>query len=174
MYCGSLDAAGPTMNLLDRTNTSRDVTARHASASPNYIGGTCWIATKAGENNDGYGIIIGSDNTTPTNDDYDLGASIDDGSGAGEILHGPHSVVPPYEDGQSIKWELSRTFNNQSGDTVTVREIGMVTKTHYGQYNVNTFGEFLVARDVFSDVDVGDEETIQVTYVLETSIDESA
>jgi hypothetical protein len=165
---------GPSVSLHDTSDTERALVKVTPGGTPNYAGETTVMPLKSAENDDTYGIVIGTDNTTPTNDDYNLLAQVAHGSGSGEMLHGPHSVVAPYEDGQSIKYELSRTFNNQSGAAITLREIGMITRAHYGGYNSNTFALLLVARDVFSDVEVGDEETVQITYVFETSIDESA
>jgi hypothetical protein len=126
-------------------------------------------ALRAPANNDAYGIQVGTDSTTPTNADYDLNAKIADGTGTGELNYGEPQQSGPTIDGQAVKWTTSRTFENTSGATITVREIGMMTYSHLLSGTMLA----LISHDTFSDVDVINGATLQITYVFETTIDES-
>jgi len=84
---------------------------------------TFWC--KGGAGVDYQGIVIGTDNTAVTISDYKLGAQIAHGVGAGQIQHLATVIPSPTVDATSSSYTLTRSFINQSGSSITVREIGL-------------------------------------------------
>jgi hypothetical protein len=126
----------------------------------------------APQNNDVYGILVGTDNTTPTNDDYKLNAKVDHGIGSGELNYGACSRIDPYPDSGTIKALITRSFVNSSGGTITVREVGQVLYSEdYGGSSV--LYAFLISHDVFADIAVDDGETLNAQFAWVTAVDES-
>jgi len=130
---------------------------------------------------DSYGIIVG-DNTTGSGyepsiradvrqDDWLLRRQIAEGTGAGQLSH---SVTTTSNDVASEgKFTVTRSFDNDSGGTITVGEIGLAG-TEGGK-------EYLICRDVDEDViydesspitivplsiAINNTETLEVTYTF--------
>jgi len=117
-------------------------------AGDHYYGGGVMMAMNASSGDDSYGILVGSGSTPVSYNDYRLASKITHGTGAGQLSYGPHSTAISLG-GSSSFVEISRTFVNVSGSTVTVREMGLVAWNYWKdgiavRYNV----KFLIARDL--------------------------
>ncbi|MCR6691590.1 MAG: hypothetical protein MRT15_04300 [archaeon YNP-LCB-003-016] len=123
----------------------------------------------APDNDDTYGIIVGS-GTTPVNlNQYALVSKISHGTGSGQLDYNPitvddynvdTSVSPPV-----YRLRFVRSFANASGATVTINEVGIVVR-----YRCNNDLRFLVARDVLPTsytVPAGGSATVAVTVEVE-------
>jgi len=111
------------------------------------------------ERTDHYGIVVGSGTTPPTRDDYKLEAQIPDGMNEGQIIYGKTTVEDVNGNPPESVFRVIRTFTNDTPNTITVREIGIVVRAQ-GR-NV------LIARDVLdTPQDVPPAATLTVRYIF--------
>ena len=84
------------------------------------------------------GLVVGSVNTNPTtNSTYNLEGRIGHGTGAGELFY-YESTISSFEENSatnSCRWYLNRVVQNQSGGTVTVREVGLYSNVTIASTN---------------------------------------
>jgi len=112
-----------------------------------YAGGV-WLAMNAPDNDDSYGIWVGSGSAAVSPGDYNLASKIPHGTGAGQLDYEPHTITSSYS-GTSSYVEIARSFVNKSGGDVIVREVGLLAR-NYWKYSgaVTNDAKFLIARDV--------------------------
>lgn len=111
------------------------------------------------------GIVVGTSDEPVTIDDYSLFEPIPNGSSSGSLTHGSTIVSQDTNDSTSAQITITRTFTNNSLDTVPVSEIGylMTGATHGLDYI------FMVMRDILpSVVNVGSGATLTVNYRIKT------
>ena len=114
------------------------------------------------ERNDDYGVIVGSGASAVTKYDYDLQSQYKDGIEANQLIHGKTTVEDVDGDGMESVWRVIRTFTNESGATITVREIGLAVLCQ-GKY-------VLIARDVLdTPEDIPDAASLTVRYVFKVT-----
>lgn len=113
------------------------------------------------------GIIVGTSTTAFTSDDFKLNVHIASGNTSGTLFYQPMNApnTPIYNAGTKI-WTstLSRVFNNNSGGTIVIGEVGLVANfTPFAASAVN----ILVERSVLSPtVSVLDGAQLTVTYTF--------
>jgi len=135
-------------------NTSDTLTdsvgnARVVSHSPNNMNAVT-PGTVSGPvvGDDSLGQVLGAGQTAVTVDDTKLVSLIDDGSGPGELTYTPTIVNTETQSGIEARVTLVRSFTNNTGVDVLVREVGL---------HLEALGfTFLVARDLT----LSDPETI--------------
>ncbi len=151
----------------------------HSSASKGYYAGAGLVGHYGicdFEGTGGFGIMVGDGDTAFDPDQYALASKIAHGSGAGELSHGamdrpsrlyhnmdcdPRRTVQPYE------WRVTatRSFTNNSGAAITVRETGLYW---YGCLFNGTHTTFMTARDVLSTpVEVPNLGVLTVSYRMD-------
>jgi len=119
----------------------------------------------AASSEDGYGILVGSDNTAESFEDYVLNTQIVDGTGAGELSHvASESHAITWTVGTlTLKNELIRYFNNNSGGSIDVNEVALV----FIGYGISSNQLFLTARDVLgATVAIPNTGQLKVTYTV--------
>jgi hypothetical protein len=102
---------------------------------------------------------------------YSLASPIANGSGPGQLLYGAVSLLSNIiASGSSAYFYVSQTYNNQSGGTVNITEVGIIVQLQlaqpYNPYNVNC-GQLLVWYDALSSpisVPNGGSVTIYFTF----------
>jgi len=140
--------------LLDTTNTARELYL-WATASGNY--GGC-----APSGDMSAGILVGASDTPVSLAQYNLQSLIAHGTGAGQLLYGATSVESLTIDG-TYYFRIVRTFTNNSGATITVREIGLFLKP--------LAQSFMFARDVLaSPINVPNGSTLTLRYIISHSL----
>ena len=111
---------------------------------------------------DGKGIVVGKGTTTVIPADYNLDDKIAHGTGSGQMLHGAqtYEAVEVVED--DSRFRITRTFTNNSGALISVKEIGAVLS----QMDTAFTERFLLyLRDVLvSPSSVPDAATLTVRY----------
>jgi len=121
----------------------------------------------SGVGNDTYGIVVGTNagTTAEDNENYALDTKIlHDGAGAaGKLNYQATSFVAPHVDAPNVDLHISRAFLNETGSTITVKEIGMIIK------NTDDTKYHLILRDVVADEDILDDYTLTVVYTLRTT-----
>jgi len=111
---------------------------------------------------DDYGILVGSGTDAESFESHILQTKIANGVAGGEINYvesEPHSISYA---ALTLKNELIRYFNNNSGGNINVNEVGMAADAE--SYNNS---DYLVCRDKLgSTVTIPDTGQLKVTYTL--------
>ena len=88
-------------------------------------GGT--ININAGSGDDGFGIVVGSGSRTiNTSVLYQLILPISNGSGSGQLNYQAMKNDYPLNSGIQSYFKFSREFINNSGETITISEVGVI------------------------------------------------
>jgi len=74
------------------------------------------------------------------------------------------TMVAPRVVAANIDFDVCRPFINESGGTITVKEIALYCKS-----TLDHVKYFALLRDVTADTDVADDETLTVVYTLRTT-----
>ena len=127
------------------------------------------------ENSPSYLVMIqvGSGSQSNPYDAYSLAAPIADGTGTGQLVYGTPSISTSIMVSESSAYfYINQAFNNLSGGTVTITEVGIITQIYtYGPYggNFHNLGNLLVWYDVLSSsisVPNGGSVVIYYTFVV--------
>jgi hypothetical protein len=173
MFCTMLGCKGT-----GTVNTSTTVTDTVGSPQTAYCetvdtSGTIFyaspLAMNAADNDDTYGIVVGSGTATVTPTDYSLASKIPHGTGSGQLDYGVHTATESYT-GTSSYCEISRSFTNMSGAEITVREVGLIARNRFN-YPTSVDAKFLIARDVLpSPVRVKNLGSLTVRYRISLTL----
>ena len=118
---------------------------------------------KADANEDYIGTVIGTGSTAVTIDDYKLDSQIMHGTGSGQMRHLASTPGWPSVAGSNCDFLISRTFLNNSGGSVMVRESGIYCRVKGPTY----YGYACIVRDVLGPPqDVPDGGSITINYIL--------
>jgi hypothetical protein len=175
VFQGTANAVGGTSGGITSasiTNTSGNSVSIYGEwyASGSAVSGFTPMAVNSTAGTDSYGIVVGSGSTPQTYSDYALANQIKNGTGAGQLSYGAHATTSSYGSTSSYI-TISRTFTNQSGSAIVVREVGMIARQVGTASNSNTVDvKYLIARDVLANpVTVNNLGTLTVTYTLTLS-----
>jgi hypothetical protein len=183
MFNTSVIKAGPIGNQ----NTVYTVTVKDTSGASksvgvgvvfyNYVGSTnYWIllplTINAPQNDDTYGIQVGSSPSSVSRDDYMLGGKILSGSGNAQLVYGAMTVEIPDGIPPDTVFRAIRTFTNNTSDNITVYEIGLVIANQVASYQTTlpTPIYVLIARDVLtSPQTIPPGATLTVRYIFKVT-----
>jgi hypothetical protein len=156
-------ANGGNVNIIDTSGT-----ARAYPAVPSYIynSGLCLYA---GDGVGDFGLVVGSSDTPNTVNTYTMGAIISHGNGSGQLYYGATTMENPQNPSGTNYWifRIIRTFTNNSGGSITVKEIGLIVKCYDSGGNTRYF---LIARDVISPVTVPNGATLTIRYIPKITV----
>jgi len=79
-----------------------------------------------------WGIVLGTSTAAVSITDYNLGATIPHGTGAGQLLYGSTDVTDIEIIGNMARFYITRLFTNDGGADITVNEIGLIVRVHDG------------------------------------------
>jgi hypothetical protein len=153
-------------SVVDETGTARSYPLQASGGVSSY---TMNLATLGDAGDVTQGIIVGTSDTANSLTTYALGGKIATGTGAGQLIYGAESVEEVSNpSGNDLQFRLTRTFTNNTGSTITVKEVGLLIKKFDSSSNSRSF---LAARDVLpSAVDVPDGATLTIRYVVKITI----
>ena len=115
------------------------------------------------------GICVGSSDTPVSIDQYNLVSKIPHGSGAGQLLYGSSTAEDIVRTSNTFSVKFIRTFTNNSGETVTVREIGLFIRL--GMYGSPHGYSCMLARDVLpTPIDIPNGATLTVRYIISHTV----
>jgi len=119
-------------------------------------------------NSSAQGLVVGSGNTAVTSADNKLQTQILHGAGAGQIQHILQTVLTaPTTNAAGTSFAAQRTFTNNSGATITIKEIGWYAISSA----IGAGTKFCILRDVLpAAVDVPNGQTFTVTYTISALI----
>lgn len=109
----------------------------------NFASGGYMNGVNAASGTDTYGIVIGSGTNTVSVTDYQLQTKILTGSTSGKMAYQACTVGVPQTANGSRSFVISRQFNNSSGSSITVNEVGVYIKW----YQSSTSYYFQIIRD---------------------------
>lgn len=137
----------------------------NASIYNTYSTSSSFFRGHAGINNAGYGIVVGTGDTAETNTDWILATQLGEGVGAGQITHGATVVGPVAVVGVNVDMVMERSFSNNTGSTITVKEAGIYARQMIDPH------DFCIVRDVLpSPVDVPDKCSVSIYYTWRTTV----
>jgi len=118
-------------------------------------------------------IQVGSGTQSNPYGAYNLASPIANGSGAGQLVYGQPSIPSNITvSGSSAYFTISQAYNNVSGSTITITEVGIIvyiqTISASGS-NITNFGQVLVWYDILSSpisVPNGGSITIYFTFTV--------
>lgn len=121
----------------------------------------------AGVGADTYGIVVGTNagSTAESNENYALDTKILHSAigEAGKLNYQAVNFITARVVGANVDLDISRPFLNETGNTITVKEIGIICRnTIDNKYH-------LLLRDVVTAEDVLDGYTLTVIYTLRTT-----
>jgi len=154
------------VNIVDETGTARGYP--RATGSQPY---DCQmnLSTLGDAGDVTQGIIVGTSDTPNSLTTYALGGKIAHGTGSGQLLYGAETVEDVTNpSGNDLQFRITRTFTNNSGATITAKEVGLLIKK---LDSGGTARSWLAARDVLpSPVDVPDGATLTIRYVVKITV----
>lgn len=154
--------------LYDTASTYKDITNTDRSAyqmSPD--GGSGNAVTGIPCAGYGYGltttgIVLGTNNTAVTADDYKLNTIIANGTGGSQLLYLAGGSTGVVTSAPVSSFVIDRIMLNHSGGTITIKELGIYCREGGGG------GTLCLCRDIIADpgVDIDDGEYMYVKYTL--------
>jgi hypothetical protein len=108
------------------------------------------------------GVVIGTGTTAESFEHFALSAVVPAGNASGQMAYNAMTYYEPTYDSGDKKWQQKRerVFNNNSGASITVNEVGMIMQ--HQSYPV------LMSRDLLSEgVTVPNGGQLTVTYTIE-------
>jgi len=151
----------------------------------NATGGTCSYKAGTGNNYQDIGypsnvqnfstkidmIQVGSGQQSNSYTATALAAPIANGSGAGQLVY--QSVTPPSTialNGNTAYFYITQAYNNNSGGTVTITEVGIILALQVTNINVSSYsncGQILVWYDVLSSpISVPNAGSVTIYYTF--------
>ena len=119
-----------------------------------YVSGSLWRINS---------ILIGTGTATPTPNDYALGNQIANGTGNGQMVYNSISFVAPSVNGNTTSATIEQTFQNQSGNPITVTEVGIKTETLGSSY----WDYLLIVHDLLSSpITVPNNAVLTIIYTI--------
>jgi len=109
--------------------------------------------------NDNFGVLVGTSNTAWGWTQHNLQGKISHGTGSGQLTHGVTTRSYTADGGAPATCTVQRSFDNNSGADITVREIGWFLTAMVG-----TAQYFMIARDVITATIVPNGGRLTVTY----------
>jgi hypothetical protein len=134
-------------------------------------GGGVPFAVNASDNDDSYGIVVGSGTVGIALDQYAPASKIAHGTGSGQLDYGVSSyedlgldtgVSPPV-----YRFRFLRTFSNLSGAAININEVCIIARSYWKDFGgVRNDVKYMIARDVLPStytVPNGGSATVAVT-----------
>ncbi|GAJ11171.1 unnamed protein product, partial [marine sediment metagenome] len=110
-----------------------------------------------------FGIQVGSGENAESFEDFQLQTQIAEGAGAGQLNHAASQLHSISYAALTLKDELVRYFNNNSGGTIGVNEVTLVVSGYSG-----TSVQWVQSRDKLpATVTVPDTGQLKVTYTIQ-------
>jgi hypothetical protein len=116
-------------------------------------------------------IMVGSGSNPNPYNAYSLAAPIANGSGAGQLVYQPVATSSTITlNGYTAYFYITQTYNNNSGDTVTITEVGVILElqtTNIDESSRSNCGNILVWYDVLSSpISVPNGGSVTIYYLF--------
>jgi len=145
---------GDALTVIDTSNVSQTIILQEVNA---------WLNVNSAAGITVNGLVVGTNATAVTINDYKLGTLIAHGATSGKLQYGTHTFTAPATDATSSSFTIARTLTNASGGTITIAEIGLYA------YHIDNY--YLIVRDVLASTsDVLNGGQITFTYTIKATI----
>lgn len=128
--------------------------------------------TSAGAGNSIYGIVVGSGTASISIEDYKLESKYEHGATANTLDYGLMSYTSSYAGSGSMAMQ-TRTFINNSGEPITIREAAIYswgTGSSATPPITSSASSYLcIARKLTGDVILQDQQSVNISFVFNTS-----
>ena len=163
LYCTMCLRANPSSGGSAITLTDTGGVARTGDVTYANLLSTYFMRCNNVANNADWGILVGTGSTAVTINDYALAAKVAQGTGAGQMEYGNHSIVSSTHDGSTYSYSgITRTVANNSGGAIVIAEVGLATSMYW---DTATYRYFLLLREV-----LGSAVTVNTTQTLTATI----
>lgn len=187
LFASSCDVIGDGANNFGagymsgkRTDATLGYSASYSTVRANTSGDGSVAVLGAGLGNNStdatFGVVVGTDNTAFSAEQYGLIAIIASGNGAGQFAYNTMAApVASYTAGtKTWKNTVVRIFNNNSGGSITVKEVGLIFSwLMFTNTGSSPSKKYLMERSVLSPT-VAVANGAQLTVTYEVSMDFSA
>lgn len=132
-----------------------------------------WRVTVGTSGNDDCGILIGTGTTAVTINDYMMETLIVHGTSAGQMQYANTTVGSPSATSTTATFRTTRVFTNDSGGSIDVEEIGLVTYSNFWSTTSSSAYSnkyILIIHDVTGGITVTDSQSLTINYDLTTTI----
>lgn len=158
---------GTGVDATDINNAENDIYSNKGS----YDRLTFQFRMDAGVNIGTHGQVVGTGEAAESNTDYKLATRLTEGVGAGNITHGEQVIETVAVVGANVDMECKRSFPNNTGSTITIKEVGAYTKWHYNYPTAEGPYYHCIIRDLLdTPIDVPDKCALTVYYTLRTTV----
>jgi len=161
---------GATDTVLDVTGTEQTIWGGWRTDTIGRGGGNPMMVN-APDDDDSYGIIVGTGSTAVTPENYSLASKIAHGTGTDQLDYGTHTFEEKTTSNNTSLFKVSRTFTNLSGASITVNELGIIARNYWADAGGTEKDiKFLILRDVLaSPVSIPDGATLTVRYTFQVT-----
>jgi hypothetical protein len=154
-------SASSRSDLIDTSNSARSLLLG-GGTSTSVVGGNAPAGTADS------GIVVGTSDTPVSLGQYNLQSPIAHGTGSGQLSYGAITVESLVKD-TAWYFRVIRTFTNNSGASITVKEIGLFVR--FGMFGGPNYFSCMLARDVPSTpITIPSGSTLTVRYIISHSL----
>jgi len=107
-------------------------------------------------------IVVGIGTNAVALTNYALQTQIGEGTGSGQLSYQAGAQVIPFTSGSTRKFQLTRSFVNNSGASITVQEVAI--------YAYGSLFDLCLERSLTGGWAVGNGQTLAVTYELSLTV----
>ncbi len=117
------------------------------------------------------GIAVGSSDMPVSMSDYNLASIITHGSSSGQLMYGDTRYLTSSvsTESQSMTSNIIRKFTNNSGDSIIVKEVGVICSGRISADSPSDPNNTLLLRKVITPVTVKDKESLNVGFAFGVS-----
>jgi hypothetical protein len=149
-------------NMVNQSITVKDIGNNSRTLSTSYF---INANTNAGATITTYGLVIGSNATAVTINDYTLNTQIAHGITAGTLQYSAMAIGAPTSDATSNYFVMTRVFTNGSGGNVSINEIGIYV------YDDSSTYCFCFSRDILtSTITLTNGQNLTLNYTIKVTI----
>jgi len=123
---------------------------------------TQYFRTNAAAADVNFGILVGTGTNAVTISDFQLQTKIANGTGSGQLLYQATVISAVTVVGSDAYITVSRNFNNNSGASITIQEVGLAVRSGLGYY-------YQISRDLTGGHEVLDGKTYAAQYTLKVT-----
>lgn len=113
-------------------------------------------------------IVVGTGDTAFSVNDWAMAALVENGSGSGQLVYNNQTRTGPTYTSGTKTWSFAHTriFNNNSGGSITIKEVGLNAYIGIAIFN-NASGTWLLERSLLDPtVEVAKGAQLTVTYTI--------
>ena len=167
-----IEAGGASVLMTDMNGGGRTVSGKYTADLGMCQSGGGENCVRSYQNylwSENSGIIVGTGTTAVAYNNSSLAAKIAHGTATGQLLYYGGLIKDTAVEAPYAYFDVSRIFENQSGGSITIAELGMACTMYYS----TQYYQFLICRDVLDVADrviLAHTEMLKVTYRIRVTV----